>query len=253
MTVQRSYSVFLAVSALHLTMVASMVYLPGSVKPPVLVPDMQGVLIAPQPLESVAQPRSEAPPRTSSRPPPPLPLPAQSRSAPVERSLPVPLPAPPSERAMSVPQAAAQPVPHAAPQAEVNPVAPRANPQPAAERSAQSAARPAPPSERQARPAGESSTAPLLPPRVEAGHLGNPKPSYPQISRRLGEQGQVLLEVLVLSDGTVGDLRVKTSSRHPRLDSAALDAVRHWRFQPARRGSTPIDYWYLLPIDFFLQ
>jgi periplasmic protein TonB len=249
MTFRQSYSVFLAIGAIHLTLIASLVYLPGSVRPPVLLPDMQGVLIAPQPLESVSQPQSAPPPpRTSSRPAPSLPSPAQSRPAPVERSLPLPAPAPPSERAITLPQAPTLPASQAAPKAETNPVAPRATPLPAAERSAQPAALPATPSNRQT-----SSTAPLLPPRVEAGHLGNPKPVYPPISRRLGEQGQVLLEVLVLCDGTVGDLRVKTSSRHPRLDSAALDAVRHWRFQPARRGSTPIDYWYLLPIDFFLQ
>jgi periplasmic protein TonB len=249
MTFQRSCSVFLAVGALHLALLASLVCLPGRITPPVPVPDLQGVLVAPQPLESVSRPRSAAPPvRTGSRPTPALPAPERDRPAPAQQSLPVPAAAPPSERAITVPQAPTPPVRQAAREVESTPVAPRANPLLAAERSAQPAARPEPPSERQASP-----TAPLLPPRVEAGHAGNPKPHYPQISRRLGEQGQVLLEVLVLSDGTVGDLRVKTSSRYPRLDSAALEAVRRWHFQPAHRGSTPIAYWYLLPVDFFLQ
>ena len=89
-------------------------------------------------------------------------------------------------------------------------------------------------------------------PRVDAGHLNNPAPGYPPVSRRMGEQGQVLLDVLILADGSVGELKVKKTSGFRRLDSAALDAVERWRYQPARRGNTPIAYWYVQPIVFAL-
>ncbi len=69
-------------------------------------------------------------------------------------------------------------------------------------------------------------------PRPVAG-LGNPRPRYPWISRRRGEQGRVVLEVAVAADGRAKEVRVKRSSGSARLDRAALAAVRAWRFKPA--------------------
>jgi protein TonB len=63
--------------------------------------------------------------------------------------------------------------------------------------------------------------------------LGNPRPRYPWISRRRGEQGRVVLEVAVAADGRAKEVRVKRSSGSARLDRAALAAVRAWRFKPA--------------------
>jgi protein TonB len=77
-------------------------------------------------------------------------------------------------------------------------------------------------------------------------------PTYPRRSRRLREQGTVLLEMLVLADGRVTELRVNTSSGFERLDQAALDAVQSWRFLPAQRGGEAIAYRYLQPIEFLL-
>jgi protein TonB len=82
--------------------------------------------------------------------------------------------------------------------------------------------------------------------------LNNPAPAYPAASRRLGEQGRVLLDVYIQPDGRVGEIRVKQSSGYPRLDEAALDAVRRWRYVPARRGNEPIALWYVQPISFSL-
>lgn len=62
----------------------------------------------------------------------------------------------------------------------------------------------------------------------------------------------MLLEMLVLPDGSVAELRVKTSSGFERLDQAALDAVKSWRFLPARRGGEAIAYRYVQPIAFSL-
>ena len=79
------------------------------------------------------------------------------------------------------------------------------------------------------------------------------KPSYPTSARRAGIQGTTLLGVLVAADGHVGDVVVKQSAGHPDLDAAAADAVRRWRFQPARRGSEPVAMWVLLPVEFRLR
>ncbi|HSI56183.1 MAG TPA: energy transducer TonB [Ideonella sp.] len=105
---------------------------------------------------------------------------------------------------------------------------------------------PAPPREQQAE------NKPVTPPRSDAAFLNNPAPVYPSVSRRLKEEGRVLFDVYILPDGSVGEIRLKRSSGHPRLDDAALAAVRQWRYVPAKRGDEPIPYWYVQPIDFAL-
>lgn len=99
----------------------------------------------------------------------------------------------------------------------------------------------------------EPSTAPVVPPQADASQFNNPAPVYPTQSRRLKEAGVVVLEVLVKADGSLGDMRLKTSSGYTRLDDAALKAVKTWRFTPAKRGNEAIDFWYELPIEFSLN
>lgn len=94
---------------------------------------------------------------------------------------------------------------------------------------------------------------PVTPPRTDASHLNNPAPAYPALSRRFGEQGRVLFDVYILRDGSVGEIRLKRSSGFSRLDAAAQDAVRSWRYVPAHRGNEPIPYWYIQPITFSLN
>lgn len=81
----------------------------------------------------------------------------------------------------------------------------------------------------------------------------NQKPAYPNMSKRLSEQGTVVLRVLVKADGTAGEVEVKSSSSYPRLDQAAIDAVKTWRFNPAKIDGKAIDEWYQVPIPFKLQ
>lgn len=92
----------------------------------------------------------------------------------------------------------------------------------------------------------------VTPPRIDASQLDNPAPAYPSLSRRLREQGRVLLDVYILADGSVGEIRLKVSSGHERLDRSALEAVRNWHYVPARRGGEPIPYWYVQPVVFSL-
>ena len=79
------------------------------------------------------------------------------------------------------------------------------------------------------------------------------RPGYPATARRLGIQGTTLLRVHVLVDGRVGDVLVQETAGHPDLDQAAADAVRRWRFDPARRGNDPVAMWVLLPVEFRLK
>jgi protein TonB len=81
----------------------------------------------------------------------------------------------------------------------------------------------------------------------------NAKPVYPFMSKRLNEQGTVMLRVQVKADGTAGHVEVKSSSGFPRLDQAAMDAVKTWRFNPATVDGKPIEEWYQVPITLKLQ
>ena len=90
-------------------------------------------------------------------------------------------------------------------------------------------------------------------PRFDASYLDNPKPVYPATSRRLGEQGKVMLRVLVSAVGHAEKVEIKTSSSFARLDQAALEAVSRWRFVPARRGEQAIAAWVQVPLTFHLD
>jgi protein TonB len=79
------------------------------------------------------------------------------------------------------------------------------------------------------------------------------RPAYPTSARRLGVQGTTLLSVLVAEDGRVANVVVTQSAGHPDLDQAAADAVRRWRFEPARRGTEKVAMWVQLPVEFRLR
>jgi len=93
---------------------------------------------------------------------------------------------------------------------------------------------------------------PLVEARFDANYLSNPKPPYPSASRRLGEAGTVYLRVHVSAEGVAHKVELKTSSGFPRLDQSALDTVAQWRFVPAKRGSTAVTSWVVVPIVFSL-
>ena len=90
-------------------------------------------------------------------------------------------------------------------------------------------------------------------PRFDAGYLKNPGPAYPAASRRLREEGRVVLRVLVEADGRASEVTIKTSSGFPRLDQAAENAVRRWKFVPARQGDDAVRAAVLVPIVFNLR
>ena len=146
----------------------------------------------------------------------PKPLPVRPRMERPKAVAPPPIITAPREA--EAPYVAPPPPPVPLPPVET-PVA-AAAPEPAAP----AAAPPAPP-------------APVTPPIFNADYLNNPPPVYPALSRRMGEEGRVVLRVFVTEQGTPGDIQVRTSSGSSRLDEAASSTVRHWRFVPARRGN----------------
>ncbi len=95
--------------------------------------------------------------------------------------------------------------------------------------------------------------APPSAPRFDAAYLNNPAPPYPPISRRMNEQGKVLLHVVVGADGLPKEVSIAKSSGFPRLDDAAIAAVEKWRFVPAKQGDQAVTASVNVPINFKLD
>lgn len=220
----------LLVIAFHLALIAWLGAALVHTEPPITTPAMLGVLVTPPPPS--APPRQQiatasVPPRPATPPPAERTVSKPAANA-VTESKPATKPKPqpkPVTKPASVPETESEPVP------------------------AQTKAVPAAPA-----PVAQSEAAPpqLVPPRIDAAHFDNPAPAYPPLSRRLGEQGEVLLDVYILPDGAVGEIKLKASSGYARLDAAASEAVRRWRYVPASRGGEPIAYWYVQPVAFRL-
>ncbi|MGR8997887.1 MAG: energy transducer TonB [Gammaproteobacteria bacterium] len=100
---------------------------------------------------------------------------------------------------------------------------------------------------------GAADTLAYQSPSFNAAYLHNPAPDYPLLSRRLGEQGLVLLRVQVTEDGTAGSVVVQTSSGSSRLDQAAQEAVKKWRFVSAKRGEQPVSASVVVPVRFSIE
>ena len=90
-------------------------------------------------------------------------------------------------------------------------------------------------------------------PASDAAYLNNPLPVYPPLSKRLGEQGQVLVKVLISAQGHAQQAAIAQSSGFKRLDDAALNAVQSWRFVPGKRGGVPQAMWFNVPVEFGLR
>lgn len=108
----------------------------------------------------------------------------------------------------------------------------------------------------EAEPEPEPQPAPepvIEPPRFGVAYLNNPPPAYPALSRRIGEEGRVMLRVLVGTNGKPESVEIENGSGSQRLDSAALDAVRKWKFIPARRNNEAISAYVLVPVKFSLD
>ncbi len=104
---------------------------------------------------------------------------------------------------------------------------------------------PAPPAQQQER------SAPKLVSAVE--YVREPSPRYPPQSRRLREQGLVVLRVVIDERGAASSIEIETSSGHARLDAAARDAVLRAAFRPYVEDGEPRRALVLIPIEFALN
>jgi protein TonB len=85
-------------------------------------------------------------------------------------------------------------------------------------------------------------------------YLEAPVVEYPRLAKRNGETGLVVVRASVdASGGTPRAVLIGQSSGHPRLDEAALAAVRKARFKPYTENGQPVDGWALIPIHFELE
>lgn len=201
---------------LHLSVIAALVQADAAIKEPKIdmePPKLQGMLIASEP--KVAPP----PPKAEPEPVKPQPKPI-TKQPPLKQTAPKQKTPPPVAKAAS-----AAPAP-----ASTKPVT------------------------RQAPASSAKTTEPSTQlPSADAAGLNNRAPVYPMLSRKRKEQGTVWMLLLVSKDGLVTELKLKKTSGFDRLDQAALQAVKKWKFQPALKQGQPIDYWYELPLKFSLQ
>jgi periplasmic protein TonB len=180
--------------------------------------------------------------------------------------------APPAPSAPPTPQPVAQPQPKVQPKA---PTPVKATPTPAIQPApaplaiapSETAAEPSPAAPTAVAAAPTSATAgstlnappaPPAPPKItqpstDADYLNNARPQYPPLSKRLNEQGKVVVRALIGTDGTASQASIKTSSGFDRLDQAALATVLKWRYVPGKRGGVPEAMWFDVPVNWVLQ
>ncbi len=88
---------------------------------------------------------------------------------------------------------------------------------------------------------------------AQVSYLKTVAPDYPRAARESGRQGRVLLRVLVDEAGLCAAVELAQSSGHADLDAAALEAVRQWRFTPARLQGQTVQAYVLVPVRFTLR
>jgi protein TonB len=105
-----------------------------------------------------------------------------------------------------------------------------------------------------------TSSSPIAPPSLlrnqgiqARNQFANPKPPYPLVSRRMGEQGAVDLRLCLTYQGQIESVSVIKSSGYKRLDSSALETVKTWKFSPLEMVEASSSDCYRLPIHFKLE
>ena len=185
------------------------------------------------------------PPQSKPAPPPPLPPSKQPPTPPAAVKQ-------PSKPAVAKAPAVAAPLPMAIadPTPAVNAPLGATTPQPApAPIAAPVAAAPV---------AAVGAVAPAAPaavqlPSSDASYLQNPRPPYPPISRRLNEQGNTTVRVLIGADGQPQRAEIAKSSGFARLDDAAVNTVMRWQYVPGKRGGVAEAMWFNVPINWVLE
>jgi len=173
-----------------------------------------------------------SPPPPQIKPPPPPPVQAlRPTPAPTALAL-APLPTPQPTSAPVAPPTVAATAPVNAPLAPAAPVAPASS----------VVAVPAP-----------SPPAKVDLPTTVADYQAKSPPVYPAMSKRMGEQGRVVVRVLISVDGVPQQAEVHQSSGFGRLDRSAVEAAMRSRYVPLKRGEIPEATWVLAPMEFKLE
>jgi len=195
------------------------------------VPEMTVELTSPTP------PSPEPPPPEPPPPPPPPPPPAPEEDPDAVKPPPKPV-----VKKVEKPKPVPKPQPLKKPEPPTPP-APAPTP-----------AQSAPPSPSPAPAAPAAAPGPVKESAAVSGlaSLGNPPPEYPSLALRRNWEGTVVLRIKVLPNGRAGTVEVTRSSGKQQLDDAAVEAVRNWKFIPAKRGDTPIEGFATQTIDFKL-
>ena len=76
------------------------------------------------------------------------------------------------------------------------------------------------------------------------------QPAYPVLARGARIQGAVVLQALISKEGAIENLKVLTG--HPLLVSAAVEAVRQWRYQPYVLNNEPVEVETQITVNFSL-
>lgn len=93
--------------------------------------------------------------------------------------------------------------------------------------------------------AGGGTTKPVL--------LASSKPLYPRVAREAGWAGTVIVRTLIDTEGKPSQTEIRKSSGHPSLDQSAMEAIKTWKFRPAKDGNIPISKWVDIPVKFDLD
>lgn len=219
--------------------------IPEPVRPRVEPVPMQEPVVR-RPLEPVnAPPPPVAMPRDPVREPPPAPILTAAAPTPVQVVEEPPRP----DRPIAAPDAPRAPprepprraLPEMSPTLEV-----AAAPLPAADNDAIDVA----PAPLPIGPVPEGPELSLDADGLKALYLRNPRPAYPAASRRLGEQGTVYVRAFITVDGDAKHVELRTSSGFPRLDRAALESIKTWKFVPAKKDDKPVEAAFVIPMKF---
>jgi protein TonB len=199
--------------------------------------------------EEAAEPEVTPEPMPEPTPVEPVPEPPTPEPVPEPEPIPEPTPEPePVKEEMTQPQPEPKPEPPK-PKPKPKPVAKPAAPRPAA----------VAPTPTPGNPGAAVSGAPGGTGRGRGGkssgpgYLSNPKPPYPPESRAAGEQGVTYLRVSLDATGRPTSVNVIRGSGYSRLDGAAREAVRRWRFKPAMRDGEPMASSVDVPIRWSLR
>lgn len=166
---------------------------------------------------------------------------------------------PPTPR---MPIEAPKPIPKSEPKKVEKSVSPAPNPAPTQKT-------PAPTETAPTKPSDSSQTATVAPPTAGSGISGTPiqtdigklvvvyqpdaDPYYPSFSKRAGEQGEVVVRLIISENGEVEEARLLQSSSYPRLDRAAMEIGKRYRFKPYTINGSPTKISTNLLIKFNLK